>query len=185
MKSMLTMNENLTSKASFSRQSASRSIPNSDQGEQLEGIKMEGKIIKNLMVLGLVGALMVSVALGQDQIKNKEVEKDLLFTGLTLSLAGLNAYETYQTINAYEIANNRPDFTFRELNPVMRSLIDNKPLLIGIKVAENIGTTYLLKELRKNNKALAYIAVIGLNIVRGYFVYHNYQQSKKFLLDGR
>jgi len=150
-----------------------------------EGIKMKKKIIKNLMVLGLVGALMVSVALGQDQIKNKQTEKDLLFTGLTLSLAGLNAYETYQTINAYEFANNSPDFTFRELNPVTRGLLENKPLLIGVKALETVGTVYLLKELRKKNKALAYIAVIGLHIVRGYFVYHNYQQSKNFLLDGR
>ena len=146
---------------------------------------MLGKITKNLMVLGLVGALMVNPAWGQDQKKKKETGKDKLFIGLTISYAGLNSYETYQTINAYEIAKNRSDYTLLELNPIGRSFLEHKSHLIAFKAVETVGTAYLLQKLRKKNKVLAYIAVIGLNIAKGYFVYHNYNESKKFLMEGK
>jgi len=146
---------------------------------------MLGKIAKNLMVLGLVGALMVSHAWGQELKKKKETEKDKLFIGLTISYAGLNSYETYQTINAYEIAKNNSDYTFLELNPIGRSLLEHKPQLIAFKAVETVGTAYLLQKLRKKHKVLAYITVISLNIVKGYFIYHNYNENKKFLMEGR
>jgi len=146
---------------------------------------MLGKIAKNLMVLGLVVTLLVSPAWGQELKKKKETEKDKLFIGLTISYAGLNSYETYQTINAYEIAKNNSDYTFFELNPIGRSLLEHKPQLIALKAVETVGTAYLLRKLRKKNKVLAYITVIGLNIVKGYFIYHNYNENKKFLMEGR
>ena len=132
------------------------------------------------MVLGLVGVLMVNPALGQELKKKKETKKDKLFIGLTISYVGLNAYETYQTINAYEIAKSRPDCAFLELNPIGRSLLEHKPHLIAFKTVETVGTAYLLQKLRKKHKVLAYITVIGLNIFKGYLVYHNYNESKKF-----
>ena len=146
---------------------------------------MLGKTAKSLVVLGLVGALLVSPAWGQELKKKKENKKDKLFIGLTISYAGLNSYETYQTINAYEMAKNRPDFNFVELNPIGRGLLEHKPQLIALKAVETVGTAYLLQKLRKKHKVLAYITVIGLNIVKGYCIYHNYNENKKFLMEGR
>lgn len=142
---------------------------------------MLGKITKNLIVLSIVGALMVNAAWGQEQKKKKEAKKDKLFIGLTISYAGLNSYETYQTINAYEIAKKSPDYSFWEFNPIGNSLLEHKSHLIAFKAVETVGTAYLLQKLRKKNKVLAYITVIGLNLVKGYFVYHNYNESRKFL----
>jgi len=60
-----------------------------------------------------------------------------------------------------------------EANPLTKWYANNPPLMIGLHTLGNAFIVKLTSGLYKKNKTLAWVMIIGLNMVKAYVIYHN------------
>lgn len=89
-----------------------------------------------------------------------------IYHALELSFIGLN---TLDAITTYQgIAKGG-----RELNPFVRSMIENKPLFITIKATFTFGGLYLIRQLQKRDNKTGMIYLISANVLYSIVVARN------------
>jgi len=61
----------------------------------------------------------------------------------------------------------------KEANPLTKWYVNNPPLAIGLHTLGNALIVKWTGGLYKKNRMLAWIMIIGLNVVKAYVLYHN------------
>jgi len=81
----------------------------------------------------------------------------------------------YVTLNAIDLVT-----TFhglgngaREVNPIARTFVKNKPLAVAVKAGATVTVLYALSKAKKHNRKVAYIALGTLNVIYGLVVTNN------------
>lgn len=111
----------------------------------------------------------LAVELGADNSRDKGKSKDLLFDALKFSYcAGVLADGA---ITHYAIDSG----IAKEGNPLASLYIEKQSLSLAINLGVMIFTNYILDELHRKNKLIAYVIVIGAVLFKGYLVYHNWK----------
>ena len=89
-----------------------------------------------------------------------------LFAGFQLSYVALDYVDVSLTLYGIELG-------LTEMNPLAKWYIKNPPLTFAVHVVLDLaiikGTDYLFRK----NKKLAWVVIIGLNLVKAYIVYRN------------
>ena len=62
---------------------------------------------------------------------------------------------------------------YEEVNPINRLYTKSKPLTFTIHTVLNIGTIMATNFIYKGDKRLAWVVVVGLNLIRVYVIYRN------------
>ena len=60
-----------------------------------------------------------------------------------------------------------------EKNPLLRSFIDNKPVIIGLKAGMTCGVLFTLSKVKRHHKTIACLSLGLLNIIYGIVVSNN------------
>ena len=66
-----------------------------------------------------------------------------------------------------------------EVNPFVRWYIEKPTLTIAVNLSANLLITWGTSKLYKKNKTLGVLAIITVNLVRGYVLYLNIKELKK------
>ena len=100
------------------------------------------------------------------QNKSKKIENSF-FTTSMVTLAALNVADYFTTITALKHEG------LAEGNPMMKPFVDNEWAFAAVKIGLTTGNYFLLKNIHKKNKTLAWILSTAGNFVMSYIVARN------------
>lgn len=112
----------------------------------------------------------------QRKYKNEQSNhRDWLYTGLEVSYVSLNIADLITSYYSLAIG-------AKEANPIANLYIKNKPLSFIVKGSVTVGVLYSLRQVKKENKKIAYLTLGALNTLYAFVVNNNvgvYLELKK------
>ena len=117
-----------------------------------------------------VGKKDIPAALGSKKHIEYKPRMDGLYTALELSYLALNTIDLVTTF--YSLDNGA-----KELNPIAKSFIHNKPLAVAVKGGLTLGVLWGLRQVKKQDKTAAYITLSLLNGLYGFVATNNIRVS--------
>lgn len=100
-------------------------------------------------------------AIPRARVKSVNRANDTSYHLMELSYLTLNAIDLVTTFHSL-------DKGAKELNPIARIFIENKPLAIALKGGLSLTVLYSLRKVKKQNKTAAYLT---LGILNGFYSY--------------
>jgi len=100
------------------------------------------------------------------QNKSKKIE-NAFFTTSMVTLAALNVADYFTTMNALKYEG------LAEGNPIMKPFVKREWAFAAVKIGVTAGNYFLLKNIHKKNKTLAWILSSAGNFIMSYIVARN------------
>lgn len=113
------------------------------------------------------GHILVLVFLVFSVIPTSAKDQDKIFKSLQISYS-IFAYTDY-TLTQVRLHQGK----IKEGNPIAKLYIKKPVLCFAVTTASNLTIKWLSSEIYKKNKKVGYIAMIGLNLIKIYIIYHN------------
>lgn len=121
--------------------------------------------LKGIGTKAIVGASLCTL-LGYNLGFSEEKKYDWLYHSMEGSLISLSAADLAITYKGME-------YGCREANPIIREVLDNKPLAIGLKTSATLLGLYGFRKVKKEKPIAAYVFLGATNLFYGWVVNHN------------
>ena len=105
--------------------------------------------------------------------------RDSTFKLANITCVGLDFIDVSLTLYAVSKWADGIGFIETDFYPVKKLYIKSLPLTFIVHIALNVITVSIANSIYKKNKTLGMVFIIGLNVLKGYFIYRTIRELRK------